>query len=78
MGQRGNPYGNAKAESYMMPLKVEVIYLMVYETFEDTVADLSRFLDQVYHTRQLHSAPGRLSPSHFADLQARQTVKSAA
>src|SRR5258707_12506975 len=30
-----NPYDNAKAESFMKTLKVEAVYLMAYETFED-------------------------------------------
>ena len=33
MGRRGNPYDNAKAESFMKTLKVEAVYLMDYETF---------------------------------------------
>jgi len=40
MGRRGNPYDNAKAESFMKTLKVEAVYLMAYETFEDVTADL--------------------------------------
>ena len=32
MGRRGNPYDNAKAESFMKTLKVEAVYLMDYET----------------------------------------------
>ena len=35
MGRRGNPYDNAKAESFMKTLKVEEVYLMEYETFEE-------------------------------------------
>jgi len=35
MGRRGNPYDNAKAESFMKTMKVEAVYPMAYETFED-------------------------------------------
>ena len=44
MGRRGNPYDNAKAESFMKTLKVEAVYPMAFETFADVVESLPRFM----------------------------------
>ncbi len=77
MSRRGNPYDNAQAESFIKTLKVEAVYVGDYETFEDVVADLPTFIEDIYNETRLHSALGYLSPNTFEKINAPDGTKSA-
>jgi putative transposase len=75
MSAVGNPYDNAKAESFFKTLKREEVYLNNYQTFQDAEANLGRFIGDVYNAKRLHSSLGYLPPSEFEEVYV-TTVKS--
>jgi len=73
MSRTGNPYDNAKAESFMKTLKSEEVCLREYRDREDARGSIRRFIEEVYNRKRLHSSLGYLSPDAFE----RRTDKNA-
>jgi putative transposase len=65
MAASGNPYENAKAESFFKTLKREEVYLNHYQTFLEAEANLDRFITEVYNAKRLHSSLGYRTPIEF-------------
>jgi putative transposase len=66
MGRRNDPYDNAKMESFMKTLKVEGVYPMAFETYDNVADHQPRFIEK-YNVRRLHSALGYLSRIPFEE-----------
>jgi putative transposase len=65
MSAVGNPYDNAKAESFFKTLKQEEVYLKEYYSFADAEQNLTIFIEKVYNEKRLHSSLGYLPPAEF-------------
>lgn len=67
MSAVGNPYENAKAESFFKTRKREEVYLNHDQTFHDAEENVGRFIGDVYNAKRLHSSLGYLPPVEFED-----------
>jgi putative transposase len=65
MSRIGNPYDNAKAESFMKTLKQEEVDGRDYRDLEEARQAIGVFIEDVYNRRRLHSALGYQSPAKF-------------
>lgn len=65
MSAVGNPYDNAKAESFFKTLKREEVYLNQYDSFAEAEANLGHFIEEVYNAKRLHSSLGYRPPIEF-------------
>lgn len=65
MSRVGNPYDNAKAESFMKTLKQEQVRGQQWRDLDALRDDLTTFFDITYNHRRLHSALGYQTPAAF-------------
>jgi putative transposase len=67
MSRVGNPYDNAKAESFMKTLKQEEVNGRSYRDLDHLRQSIAEFLEKVYNRRRLHSALGYQSPMEYEE-----------
>jgi putative transposase len=65
MSRVGNPYDNAKAESFMKTLKQEEVDGTAYRDVAEARARIGSFIEAVYNRQRLHSALDYLSPEEY-------------
>lgn len=65
MGRRGNPYDNAKAESFMSTLKREEVDGRAYRHAQEARRSIGSFIEEVYNRQRLHSALSYVAPADF-------------
>ena len=68
MSRVGNPYDNAKAESFMKTLKQEEIDGRAYRTVHEARIKISAFIEEIYNRQRLHSALGYRPPQEYEAL----------
>jgi putative transposase len=73
MAAVGNPYENAKAESFFRTLKMEEVYIKDYRDFEEAEENIAEFIEEVYNQKRLHSSLGYVPPVEF---EARHALKA--
>ena len=75
MSRPGNPFDNAKAESFMKTLKAEEINGKAFTDIGDARRRIDRFIAEVYNKERLHSAIGYQSPLEFETAFAQNKLR---
>lgn len=75
MGEVGNSYDNAHAESLNKTIKNEEVWINEYETFEQTYEAIKQFV-QIYNEKRLHSSIGYVPPDEFEQQRINMRIVS--
>jgi putative transposase len=67
MAAIGEPRENGYAERLMRTIKEEEVDLSEYQDFADALRQITRFLDDVYNVKRIHSALAYLTPREFEE-----------
>jgi putative transposase len=67
MAAVGQAHENGYAERLIRTIKEEEVYLADYQDFADALRQISRFLDDVYNIKRIHSSLGYLTPREFEE-----------
>jgi len=79
MSRIGNPYDNAKAESFMKTLKQEEVDGRSYRDANQARQMIGSFIEEVYNRQRLHSALAYQSPAEFeANLHSKEGAMTTA
>jgi putative transposase len=78
MSRVGNPYDNAKAESFMKTLKQEEVDGHSYRDAHHARSEIGSFIEEVYNRQRLHSALAYQSPAEFEAQHQTATASVAA
>ncbi|MFZ2800615.1 MAG: integrase core domain-containing protein [Syntrophorhabdus sp.] len=65
--RKGNPYDNARAESFIKTLKYEEVYLCEYQNIHEARQKIDCFINEMYNEDRHHSSLGYLPPSVFEE-----------
>lgn len=74
MGRKGNPYDNARVESFIKTLKYEEVYLFEYENLQEARRRIDYFIGEVYNEKRLHSALGYVPPVEFEEKVSQRMI----